>query len=600
LIVKPGVQYGKFQVTMSRLRDRFNKRPSVVAVTVAAIFVVLMVLHFVHFFSRLSPDFEGMGIDKGTYNSLLSFNQLPVANAGPSQTVEQDSPEGASVTLNGSASYDPNGDDLTYYWTWAVERAARDVKPTIILPPGATTVTLIVNNGTYASQPNTVYIIVKDTIAPYTAIQLSGRTENAPWYISDVKVVLSAIDKGSGVSLTEYSFDKKTWYHYNTPFEISDEGEIVVYYRSKDNTGNIEPTKSKAIYIDKTPPVTLISTSGKPGNDPWYLSDVQVTVAAIDGASGIAATGYSFDNETWYPYTTSFIIYDKGKVAVYYGSLDRAGNIEETKCEIIYIDSIPAANAGPDQIVEQDSIDGATVTLDGSASTDPDSDPGTHNDLISFDWYEGDIYIDSGETIDVVFGPGAHTIMLVVTDSAGGTDEDEVAINVQNTTFYLHDVARNLMMNNATPRSTSPKYKDSPTIHRTTFREIGTWTYTVPAGMALQLDSSRNLYVWVGLANNNDQGTYFDIYAEVLKNGNQITYGGIDNIRGVVRNANSAKEVVIPFEPIDDSGLNPGDVLSIRIFAKVTAASSHRSAVGLRLYYDAISRPSRFEPSSTP
>jgi hypothetical protein len=41
------------------------------------------------------------------------FNQPPVANAGPAQTVAP----GATVVLSGTASTDPNGDPLTFQWT---------------------------------------------------------------------------------------------------------------------------------------------------------------------------------------------------------------------------------------------------------------------------------------------------------------------------------------------------------------------------------------------------------------------------------------------------------------------------------------------------
>ena len=46
--------------------------------------------------------------------TITVLNQAPIANAGPDQIVVRRS----AVTLDGSASYDPdNGDNITYQWT---------------------------------------------------------------------------------------------------------------------------------------------------------------------------------------------------------------------------------------------------------------------------------------------------------------------------------------------------------------------------------------------------------------------------------------------------------------------------------------------------
>jgi hypothetical protein len=67
---------------------------------------------------------------------------------------------------------------------------------------------------------------------------------------------------------------------------------------------------------------------------------------------------------------------------------------------------------------------GAVVTLDGSASADPDSTPGTNDDIAAFDWYEsyglpGQWLLGSGATLSVGLSLGSHAITLVVTDRAG-------------------------------------------------------------------------------------------------------------------------------------------------------------------------------------
>jgi len=81
-----------------------------------------------------------------------------------------------------------------------------------------------------------------DIIAPATALGLSGTLGNNSWYISDVQVALTATDNegGSGVARTEYSFDGTNWNTYTAPFAITNEGTTTVYYRSTDNTGNVE------------------------------------------------------------------------------------------------------------------------------------------------------------------------------------------------------------------------------------------------------------------------------------------------------------------------------------------------------------------------
>jgi len=103
------------------------------------------------------------GEEPGSY---IIPNQPPVADAGADQdNVEQDSHAGASIALDGSVSSDPDDDPLTYSWTWDGEFAI-GVNPTVVLPLGTTTVTLVVNDGTVDSNPDTVDITVVDTTPP--------------------------------------------------------------------------------------------------------------------------------------------------------------------------------------------------------------------------------------------------------------------------------------------------------------------------------------------------------------------------------------------------------------------------------------------------
>ena len=87
----------------------------------------------------------------------------PTANAGPNQNVKT----GSKVTLDGSGSSDPNGDSLTYVWSFtqkpggstATLSSAVITRPTFTADvDGTYIVSLVVNDGTTNSQPDTVSI----------------------------------------------------------------------------------------------------------------------------------------------------------------------------------------------------------------------------------------------------------------------------------------------------------------------------------------------------------------------------------------------------------------------------------------------------------
>jgi len=95
-----------------------------------------------------------------------------------------------------------------------------------------------------------------------------------------------------------------------------------------------------------------------------------------------------------------------------------------------YIDLIPpnqppVANAGPDQtVIDEDNNGEEQVTLDGSASQDPD---GT---IASFVWSEDGLQIATGINPTVILSTGTHSITLTVTDNGGLKDTDSVTIKV--------------------------------------------------------------------------------------------------------------------------------------------------------------------------
>jgi len=92
-------------------------------------------------------------------------NTPPLANAGPDQTVEQTSPQGATITLNGTGSSDPENNTLTYYWNWT-GGSATGATPTALFPVGNTTITLMVSDGQYNATDTVNIAVQEDTTTP--------------------------------------------------------------------------------------------------------------------------------------------------------------------------------------------------------------------------------------------------------------------------------------------------------------------------------------------------------------------------------------------------------------------------------------------------
>ena len=90
-------------------------------------------------------------------------NKVPVANAGPAQTVN----EGSLVTLDGSGSSDGDSDELTYEWIApAVITLSSSIafKPTFTAPEvdenTSYTFRLLVNDGEINSSESIITILV--------------------------------------------------------------------------------------------------------------------------------------------------------------------------------------------------------------------------------------------------------------------------------------------------------------------------------------------------------------------------------------------------------------------------------------------------------
>jgi hypothetical protein len=82
----------------------------------------------------------------------------------------------------------------------------------------------------------------------------------------------------------------------------------------------------------------------------------------------------------------------------------------------------PTADAGPDQNLDSTVV--KKVTLNGSASSDPDGD------TLTYVWKENGVQIATGKSTSAWLDPGTHVVTLTVTDPYGASNTDDVQIVV--------------------------------------------------------------------------------------------------------------------------------------------------------------------------
>jgi hypothetical protein len=155
------------------------------------------------------------------------------------------------------------------------------------------------------------------------------------------------------------------------------------------------------------------------------------TATATDNCPGVTATGTRSDGQ---PLTDP---YPLGVTTITWTAADAAGNMATCMQMVMVMNTPPIAHAGPDQIVDK----GATVTLNGSGSSDPD--PGQ---TLTFQWTQTSgppVTLSGANTATATFtapdvaeaGCETLTFELKVTDSCGAMATDTVMVNA---TSALH------------------------------------------------------------------------------------------------------------------------------------------------------------------
>ena len=416
------------------------------------------------------PD-EGNGIaplvDRGAYEfGEIGGLNPPVAHAGADQTASAPPGGQAEVQLNGSLSYDPDGDSLQYAWTWSTgqqQHQATGVKPTVQLPVGQHLIQLVVFDGVFHSAPDTVLITVTQ-----------GNQGNRPPVANagpDQTVTVSAgalahvrLD-GSG----SYDPDGDTlhyiWYWMvgNLPFQTSGVNPVIQLPQGQ-HVITLVVHDNKVYSTEDTVTITVSQAGHRPvadaGPDQTVLAPAwgQATVV-LDGSGSYTPYGgtlqyaWSWSVGGWLYQTTGVnptIQLPLGQHIVTLTVFDGPYySTPDTVLITVTNENLPpVADAGSDQATFTAPGELAHVPLNGSGSSDPEGAP------LRFTWswtVGSQAHQAQGMFPTIQLPAGNHSIQLVVFDGKLYSAPDYVTIYVD----VLYEATLSLSPHNVSRHDTS-------------------------------------------------------------------------------------------------------------------------------------------------
>jgi hypothetical protein len=391
-----------------------------------------------------------------TVSVLASTGNLaPIADAGLAQNVTL----GSKVTLDGTASSDPNNDFITYTWALTTKPASSKAslsalnvaKPTFVADAAGTyVVTLLVNDGKLDSP--VVSNVITASAANSRPVANAGNSQNVNLY-SEVTLdgslssdadfdtityewVLVAKPAGSLASLSSSTSPKPT-------FTADKEGTYLASLMVSDGklTSTLVTTTAIATLANAAPvanagpnqsvvvgkPVTLDATGSSDANKDtlsytWVLVSKPTNSAAV--LSSTTASKPTFTADKIGTYVISLLASD--------GKLTSALSVVSVNAEIE--NSAPVANAGPNQSARISLFyNYATVTLDGTGSTDANADPLTYKWTLTTLPTGSKSALSSTTSAKPTFNadqPGIYIATLVVNDGKVDSNLSSVSIQV--------------------------------------------------------------------------------------------------------------------------------------------------------------------------
>jgi subtilisin family serine protease len=394
-----------------------------------------------------------------TTTATIGVSQPPIANAGPDQTVDQQVP----VTLDGSASTDPDGTIVSYSWRQtagpAVTLAGANTATATFTSPlvsAQTTLTfeLTVRDNTGDTGKDSVKVIVRKNNIPPTANAGPDQTVDEDDFVTldgtgssdlDGSVTsISWVQVQNGAPIAPLSAGSPPGVVHFTAPGVSSTTVLTFEVTVTDNGG---ATASDTVNVTVRNTKENIPPTANAGPDQAVDEGILVT---LDGTGSSDSDG-SLTSIGWVqvqngapfvqlsagspPGVVHFTAPEVAKDVALIFQVTVTDNEGATASDTVSVTvrniNDPQANAGPDQVVDEKTV----VILNGSTSSDPD---GT---IVGYSWAQlsGIVVALSGaNTATPSFtAPSVGTdevlvFRLTVTDNDGRTGFDDVIVTVRN------------------------------------------------------------------------------------------------------------------------------------------------------------------------
>jgi uncharacterized protein YndB with AHSA1/START domain len=381
-------------------------------------------------------------------------NLPPTANGGPDQTVN----EGDTVTLDASNSSDPDDGIASYLWnqtagTPVTLSSATAVQPTFTAPdvgPSGESLTfqLTVTDSGGLQATDVCTVTISSVNLPPVAdagpdqivnegdtVTLDGSNSSDP--DDSIASYLWSQTAGPPVTLADPSAAQTT---FSAPVVGSGGASLTFMLRVTDGFGS-EATDTCIVNITNgnLPPTADAGPDQTVDEGDTVTLDASNSTDPDDGIASYlwtqtAGPPVTLSNTTAVqPTFTAPDVGPSGESLIFQLTVTDSGGLQATDSCIVTVSWVnlpPAANAGPDQTVDE----GAAVTLDGSNSTDPD------DGIASYSWSQtggSPVTLSSTTVFRPTFtapdvGPSGEslTFQLTVTDGGGLQSTDTCIVNV--------------------------------------------------------------------------------------------------------------------------------------------------------------------------